>query len=121
MRAREVLEDFRDSALLVPLDEHGHLWSAEFGGIRWIAAFSDEEALARFATARSEDDREWNYRKVLGRRLLDVVVPAVGGPCGVAIDAGNPDGRTFPPVMGVVPAAAALGAPTGTAKPGGRS
>ncbi|MFI1284624.1 hypothetical protein ACH4U5_28420 [Streptomyces sp. NPDC020858] len=70
--------------------------------------FSDEEALGRFAEARGEGDREWTYRRVVGARLLDEVVPAVGFPCGVAWNAAGPDGMTFPPLRGIVPDAAAL-------------
>ena len=113
----DFLDDFRHTAVLVPLDEQGGVWSAELGGIRWILAFSDDEALARFALAREESDMgwgsrasrasraspEWAYHKVLGRRLLESVIPAVGRPCGVALDAGSEDGRVLPPVAGIVP------------------
>lgn len=124
----EFLEGFRHTAVLVPLGEHGGLWSAELGGIRWIFAFSDEESLARFALARrdmeisqpalhdvarqGEDQYGWEYQKLLGWRLLDSVVPAVGGPCGVALDAGSADGRVLPPVAGVVPDTATVDAYT---------
>ncbi|GAA1332120.1 hypothetical protein GCM10009647_072590 [Streptomyces sanglieri] len=39
-----LLGEFRRTAVLVPLDEVGDLWSAAQGGVRWICAFSDEEA-----------------------------------------------------------------------------
>jgi hypothetical protein len=87
----------------VPLDTTGGLWTADFGGIAWICAFSDEPALARFAQARGEEAGEWTYRRVLGSRLLDDVVPTVASPCGVALDAGSPGGAVFPPVQGIVP------------------
>ncbi|MFJ8670036.1 hypothetical protein [Streptomyces sp. NPDC093600] len=99
----ERLAHFRSSAVLVPLDTAGGLWTADFGGIAWICAFSDEAALARFAQARGEEAGEWTYRRVLGSRLLDDVVPAVASPCGVALDAGSPGGAVFPPVRGIVP------------------
>ncbi len=89
--------------MLVPLDEHGSLWTADFNGVRWICAFSDEEALARFAEARGDTGREWTYRTVLGARLLDGMVPMLPGPAGVALDAGSADGMVFPPVVGIVP------------------
>ncbi|MEU8618174.1 SseB family protein [Streptomyces sp. NPDC048623] len=98
-----LLGEFRRSAVLVPFDEFGSLWTADFGGVRWICAFSDEEALARFAVARGDAGREWVYRTVLGARLLDVMVPMLPGPGGVALDAGSADGVVFPPVAGVVP------------------
>ncbi|MFD3941435.1 SseB family protein [Streptomyces sp. NPDC058579] len=98
-----LLGEFRRTAVLVPFDEHGSLWTADFDGVRWICAFSDEEALARFAVARGEAAREWTYRTILGARLLDVMVPMLPGPGGVALDAGSADGMVFPPVAGVVP------------------
>ncbi|MFJ8885941.1 SseB family protein [Streptomyces sp. NPDC102402] len=103
-----LLGEFRRTAVLVPLDEVGDLWSAEQNGVRWICAFSDEEALARFALARGESGREWAYQTVLGARLLDVMVPSLPGPAGVALDAGSTDGMLFPPVAGIVPDAVAV-------------
>ncbi|MGW8885409.1 SseB family protein [Streptomyces sp. NPDC055749] len=104
-----LLGEFRRTAVLVPLDSHGDLWSADQDGVRWICAFSDEAALARFAIARGDAGREWTYRTVLGARLLDVMVPLLPGPAGVALDAGSEDGgMLFPPVAGVVPEAVAV-------------
>jgi hypothetical protein len=112
------LDDFRHRAVLVPFDDQGGLWSAELGGIRWILAFSDEKHLTRFAKKGSDPaagirqpavrDKEeggtgWDYRKVLGWRLLDSVIPAAGRPCGVALDAGSAKGKVLPPVAGIVP------------------
>ncbi|WP_329622427.1 SseB family protein [Streptomyces sp. NBC_01255] len=98
-----VLGEFRRTAVLVPFDDSDSMWTADFNGVRWICAFSDEEALARFAVARGEAGREWTYRTVLGARLLDVMVPMLPGPGGVALDAGSADGALFPPVAGIVP------------------
>ncbi|OKJ41555.1 hypothetical protein AMK22_08770 [Streptomyces sp. CB01580] len=103
-----LLGEFRRTAVLVPLDAGGDPWSAEQNGVRWICAFSDEEALARFAEARGDGEREWIYRTVLGARLLDVMVPMLPGPAGVALDAGSEDGMLFPPVVGIVPDAVAV-------------
>ncbi|MFE7614750.1 SseB family protein [Streptomyces sp. NPDC057496] len=104
-----LLGEFRRTAVLVPLDGAGDLWSAEQNGVRWICAFSDEEALARFAAARGEAGREWVYRRVLGARLLDVMVPMLPGPAGVALDAGSDEGGVlFPPVAGIVPDSVAV-------------
>ncbi|MGW7098927.1 SseB family protein [Streptomyces sp. NPDC054838] len=102
------LSDLRSRVVLVPLDAQGGLWTAELGGLDWICAFSDEEALARFAEARGETGREWPYRRVIGARLLDEVVPALDFPCGVALDAAGPVGAVYPPLRGTVPDAAAL-------------
>ncbi|MFF5962696.1 SseB family protein [Streptomyces collinus] len=98
-----VLGEFRRSAVLVPFDARGSLWTADFNGVRWICAFSGEAALARFAVARGEAGREWTYRAILGARLLDVMAPMLPGPGGVALDAGSADGMVFPPVVGIVP------------------
>lgn len=71
--------------------------------MRWICAFSGEQALAGFARAQGDADREWTYRTILGARLLDVMVPLLPSPAGVALDAGSTDGMLFPPVAGIVP------------------
>ncbi|MET9376056.1 SseB family protein [Streptomyces sp. NPDC002992] len=107
-----LLGEFRRTAVLVPIDPYGSLWTAEHGGVRWICAFSNEECLARFARAQGDAGREWEYRTLLGARLLDVLVPkltaASGVPAGVALDAGSDDGMVFPPVEGVVPDSAVV-------------
>ncbi|MEN8650050.1 SseB family protein [Streptomyces sp. 21So2-11] len=103
-----ILGEFRRTAVLVPLDERGSLWSADQSGVRWILAFSNEETLAEFARAQGGAGREWEYQRVLGARLLDAMVPMLGVPAGVALDAGSVDGMLFPPVTGVVPDAVAV-------------
>ena len=114
-RFTELLEEFRGTPVLVPLGEGGGpegergLLTADWNGVRFILAFSDGQALARYARARGGYHREWVYQTVLGARLLDVAVPAAGVPCGVALDcADGPDGVVFPPVLGVVPDAVAV-------------
>ncbi|MGW3357320.1 hypothetical protein ACWDFL_18145 [Streptomyces bungoensis] len=116
-----LLGEFRRTPVLVPLgegpgpeDERG-LLTADLGGVRFILAFSDEQALARYAVARGEAAREWSYQTVLGARLLDVAVPAAGVPCGVALDCADGEGgMVFPPVRGVVPDEAAVDFGSGT-------
>ncbi|MFD9967210.1 SseB family protein [Streptomyces sp. NPDC059011] len=103
-----LLGEFRRTAVLVPFDEHDSPWTADLHGVRWICAFSNEEALARFAQARGDTRRAWKYRTVLGARLLDAMVPLLPGPGGVALDAGSADGMLFPPVRGIVPDAVAV-------------
>ncbi|WP_432021603.1 SseB family protein [Streptomyces parvus] len=98
-----LLGEFRRTAVLVPFDPYGSLWTADQNGVRWICAFSDEQALARFAQAQGDGNREWTYRTILGARLLDVMVPMLPGPAGVALDAGSMNGVLFPPVAGIVP------------------
>ncbi|MEW2413911.1 hypothetical protein AB0953_09310 [Streptomyces sp. NPDC046866] len=106
--AQQRLTDLRGSTLLIPSDPQDGAWTARFGGMDWICAFTDEEALYRFAVARDEADREWPFRRVIGARLLDEVLPALDFPCGVALNAAGPDGAVYPPVRGIVPDAAAL-------------
>ncbi|MEI5036001.1 hypothetical protein RB201_35365 [Streptomyces sp. S1A(2023)] len=122
-----LLGEFRRTAVLVPLgdepdlEEERGMLTADFNGIRFILAFSDEQALARYAQARGEFAREWSYRTVLGARLLDIAVPAAGVPCGVALDcADGTDGMVFPPVMGIVPDAAAVDREVGDEAGAGR-
>ncbi|KOV91427.1 hypothetical protein ADL04_33640, partial [Streptomyces sp. NRRL B-3648] len=50
---------FRRTAVLVPVDGDGAPLAGDVGGVRWIYAFSNELALARFALARGEGGREW--------------------------------------------------------------
>lgn len=120
VRARQrdsaaALGDFRRTSVLVPVGdgpgpgkERG-LLTADLHGVRFILAFSDEQALARYAVARGETAREWTYQTILGARLLDVAVPAAGAPCGVALNcADGEQGMVFPPVRGVVPEGVAV-------------
>lgn len=106
---RALLGEFRRTAVLVPVVDGG-LSTGVFGGIRWIHAFTDEAALARFARTRgAPPDREWEYAALLGARLLDVIVPQVDGPAGVAVNVTDEDGSMlFPPVKGIVPDAVAV-------------
>jgi hypothetical protein len=108
--------ELRRALVLVPVDAGG-LWTAQLGGVRWICAFTSEEALARFARARDAGDgqetgRSWEFAEIRGARLLDEIVPAMGVPAGVAVDVADPDGAmVFPPVLGIVPDAVAVDAP----------
>ncbi|MFJ9889262.1 hypothetical protein ACIQRW_25830 [Streptomyces sp. NPDC091287] len=80
-----------------PFDSGG-LWTAEFGGVRWVCGFTDKAALARFAEARTGMDeagateRAWEYAVFRGARLLDEIIPAMGVPTGVAVNVADPDG-----------------------------
>ncbi|MDX2596517.1 hypothetical protein PV343_30320 [Streptomyces sp. WI03-4A] len=116
------LGEFRRSRVLVPYGENGAALTVELQGARWLLAFTDEAALARFARARGETDRTWRYRAVWGAAVLDAGVPAVaagagteggaGLPCGVLVDAGDGErGLVLPPVVGIVPDACALNGP----------
>lgn len=105
-----LLGRFRRTAVLTPVVDEGFL-SASFDGIRWLYAFTDEPALARFVLAREEEpDTESEYRTVLGSQLLDIVVPALGVPAGVALNVADEEGSMmFPPVQAVPPGEATAG------------
>ncbi|WP_328623293.1 hypothetical protein [Streptomyces sp. NBC_00354] len=108
-----LLGEFRRTALLVPLSggDDGGLMSGWQGGVRWIYAFTDEEALARFAVQRGAGVHEWDYLSILGARLVDAVIPTVDGPTGVAVDVADEGGSMlFPPVVGIVADAYAVDA-----------
>ncbi|WP_097962255.1 hypothetical protein [Streptomyces sp. or20] len=115
---RALVGELRRALVLVPYDRGG-LWTAEFGGVRWVCGFTDEAALARFAEERAVVDgagagaveRAWEYATFRGARLLDEVIPAMGVPAGVAMNVADPDGSMlFPPVVGIVPDAVAVDA-----------
>ncbi|WP_329566435.1 SseB family protein [Kitasatospora sp. NBC_01266] len=90
---------FREALLLAPT-ENGKPLAADSGGVRWLYAFTDESALARFASARGLEPPV-EYLTVYGRRLLDVAVPALGVPAGVALDAAGPVPFALPPAVAV--------------------
>lgn len=104
--------EFRRTAVLLPVTSGGFM-AAEEGGIRWLYAFTTEEALARFALTRGEvaelADADWEFVAVLGARVLDRVIPDLGVPAGVAVDVADEEGSMlFPPVRGIVPDAVAV-------------
>ncbi|MBW1601675.1 hypothetical protein JJV70_06025 [Streptomyces sp. JJ66] len=109
---RAMLGEFRRTPVLAPVLDDGFMTTV-YGGIRWLYAFSDEPALSRFTQATgSAPHQPWEYRTVLGARLLDVVIPALGEPAGVALDvADEHHSMLFPPVSGIVPDASAVDVP----------
>lgn len=100
---RALVGEMRRSVLLVPV-AGGGLWSVPSGGVRWICAFTDEAALARFALHHGSGDQPMDYAALLGARIVDEIVPALDGPAGLAVDIATEDGSMFfPPVAGIVP------------------
>ncbi|MGV9269532.1 SseB family protein [Kitasatospora sp. NPDC003701] len=81
-----MLVQFRMSAVLVPRWGDEALWTADEGGLRRIFAFTSEEELAAFARVKDVPVDGLPYLTVLGSRLLDVAVPGLGVPGGVALD-----------------------------------
>jgi hypothetical protein len=105
---RALVGEMRRSVLLVPVADGG-LWSVRSGGVRWICAFTDEAALARFALRRAPGDQPMDYAALRGARIVDEIVPALGEPAGLAVDIATEDGSMFfPPVAGIVPDAVAV-------------
>ncbi|MGW3357568.1 hypothetical protein ACWDFL_19425 [Streptomyces bungoensis] len=114
---RALVGEMRRSVLLVPV-AGGGLWSVRAGGVRWVCGFTDETALARFALHHAPGDRPLDYAALLGARIVDEIVPALGEPAGLAVDIATEDGAMFfPPVAGIVPDAVAVDAgPAGEAR-----
>ncbi|MDH6116693.1 hypothetical protein [Kitasatospora sp. GAS204B] len=63
-----LVAELREALLLAPTGS-GELLAADAAGVRWLYAFTDEPALARFASARGLDG-EVDYLTVYGSRLL---------------------------------------------------
>ncbi|MEU0050028.1 hypothetical protein [Streptomyces sp. NPDC006309] len=107
---RALIGELRRALLLVPLDSGG-LWTARFRGVRWICAFTDENSLARFVSRHGPGDRQREYARLLGARLLDEIVPAMAEPAGIVVDVADEGAAMFfPPVVGIVPEAVAVDA-----------
>lgn len=116
---RALVGEMRRSVLLVPVADGG-LWSVRSGGVRWVCGFTDEAALARFALHHGPGDRPMDYAALLGARIVDEIVPALGEPAGLAVDIATEDGSMFfPPVVGIVPDTAAVDAGAAGAAGGG--
>ncbi|MGW6914470.1 hypothetical protein ACWGB8_11710 [Kitasatospora sp. NPDC054939] len=110
-----LVAEVRRSALLVLRWGEEAVWTSDHGGLRWIHAFTSEAELAAFAQAKGLPLEGLPYLTVLGSRLLDVAVPALGVPGGIALDAAGAQGMLFPPMRGIVPDALALDGPSGPA------
>ncbi len=70
------LGEYRRRRVLVPYGENAAALTVEMHGARWLLAFTDGAAMARYARARGETDRAWPYRLVWGAAVLDAGVPA---------------------------------------------
>jgi len=107
--AEALMGSLRRSVLLVPCageppadpaDVPRAVRSGDQDGIRWIYAFTTPTELADFLLARGEAEGEVGYLTVRGDRLLDVAVPALGVPGGVAVDVAGDRPMLFPAVPG---------------------
>ncbi len=82
-----LVREFRPSLVLVPTSSGGALVTCGHGGVQWFLAFTREQDLAEWAVARGRrPDADVDFLTVLGERLLDVAVPSVDGPAGVALN-----------------------------------
>jgi type III secretion system (T3SS) SseB-like protein len=93
-----LLAGLREAVVVVPSDGHDGVLTGDEGGVCWVYAFTGPKALARFAQARGEGDREWPYLTSRGARLLEVL-PAIDRPAGIAVDVGSQRPVFFPPAM----------------------
>ncbi|WP_053636438.1 hypothetical protein [Streptomyces sp. XY152] len=83
---RALVGETRRTVLPVPSVD-GRLWSARSGGVRWVCAFTDEAAPARFALHHGSGERPVEYAALPGARLVDEIVPGPGEPAGLAVTA----------------------------------
>lgn len=82
-----LVREFRPSLVLVPTSSGGGLLAGDHSGVRWFLAFTGEQDLAEWAVASGRrPDVDMDFLTVLGERMLDVAVPSVDGPAGVALN-----------------------------------
>lgn len=94
---------FRDAVVLLPQTADGPVAAGDYGGLRWVYAFTTEAELASWVVARGGDaTAEQPYVTVRGSRVLEAL-PLVGVPAGIAIDVAGAAPMFLPPVRGVVP------------------
>lgn len=95
--APRLIAAFRDAIVVVPTDGRQALLTVDLRGVRWVPAFTDTVALARFALARGDAGRPWSYLTTRGARLLDALLPAIDQPAGIAVDVGGQRPVFLPP------------------------
>ncbi|MGF1425934.1 SseB family protein [Kitasatospora sp. LaBMicrA B282] len=86
-----LVRELRAALVLLPTQD-GEPVAGDAEGVRWLYAFTGEDALARFATARGISG-EVEYLWVRGSRVLDVALPALAAPAapvGLALDVAGP-------------------------------
>ncbi|HEX7660530.1 MAG TPA: hypothetical protein VF444_13735 [Pseudonocardiaceae bacterium] len=99
---------FRESLVWLPTaadDPAGSVLTADYRGVHWLYAFTGEAELARFAMKTGGADRPRTYLTARGWRVLDVLVPAMDQPAGVAVDAAGKRPMFLPPSVEAVKAA----------------
>lgn len=91
-----LVESLRSSELLVPSAADGAPLTTELDGVTWVLAFTSEQALAVYAAARGPVARSTYFLNLPGSLLLDVALPALGRPGGLAVDLGGGYPMLFP-------------------------
>lgn len=100
---QSLMPTFRDAVVLLPQTADGPVAAGDYGGLRWLYAFTTETELASWVVARGGDaTADQAYVTVRGSRVLDALLPAVGVPTGIAIDVAGAAPMLLPPVRGVV-------------------
>jgi hypothetical protein len=110
-RGEALVEEFRRGVVLLPMVGESGVLTGDYGGVRWVYAFTAVAELAAFAAARGVGDEECRYLTVRGARLLDALGSLVAAPAGVAVDVAGRRPMMFPPVRGIVADEFAVDAP----------
>lgn len=92
----------RDSALVIPLDIDGLVFTQVWGGLPWLTAFTDVDRCVVFAEAAGRDTSAVEICRVRGAAVLDRLDRAPE-PTGLVVDAASPDVMVFPPVRAITP------------------
>ncbi|MFD4368685.1 hypothetical protein [Rhodococcus sp. NPDC058521] len=88
---------FRDAVVLVPLTDDERIPTSAVVGIDWVCAFTSEYEYARYLVARGEGSEVRKYHAVLGRRIVDDLIPTLQAPTGVVVDPCGAAPMAFPP------------------------
>lgn len=91
-----LMDGLRRSVLFVPTTLDGAGLVADLEGLRWLYAFTSPAEMAAYFSAREEIGEPVDFVTVLGERLVDVVIPAMGTPAGIAVDVAGQEPIMFP-------------------------
>ena len=97
-----LLDGFRAAELIVPLDEHGSVFTQIWGGLPWLVAFTSIERCAAFAVAAGRDTAAVEICNVKGTAVLDGLDQAPE-PTGLVVDPASSETMVFPPVAAITP------------------
>jgi hypothetical protein len=106
--ADELIAAVRASVLHVPLAGEDSLLAGDQDGVTWLYGFTTPEELAELFLLRGQAHEPVRYLTVRGDRLLDVAVPGIEGPGGLAVDVAGEAPMLFPAVAGIVSAEHAI-------------